>query len=168
MGLWRLRRDEVVTTNYSAWDPSGQYIAAVGDYDGHEVEILQYNGMEDYPTYIDSVDFGAGAYYVTWMDDGKHLIVGGENGTSDLVIYSFDGSSLTKIQEYDHGNFVSAIDVHDRFVAVGGDKDPDDLRVYAFNNGPIANYDVNITMNEDTEIMIDVLDNDLDPDDDDI
>ncbi|MFW3146777.1 MAG: Ig-like domain-containing protein [Thermoplasmatota archaeon] len=162
-----LRREYIPITNSSSFDPTGQYIATVGNYDGYELEVLRYNGMYNYPTLIASADFGEGARYVTWMDDGNHLIVGGKNGTNDLVIYSFDGSILTGLQEYDHGNHTNVIDIHERFVAVGGDKDPDDLRVYAFNIGPIAQND-SITLEEDTEIMISVLENDVDPDGDDI
>jgi hypothetical protein len=122
--------------------------------------------MDNIPTLVDSADFGVGAYSVEWSNDGKYLFVGGENGTSDLVIYSFDGAILVKIQDYDHGSDVRAIGVHDRFIAVGGNKNPDDLRVYAFNHDPIANDEPDIVIDEDTDIVIPVLENDMDQDGD--
>ena len=79
------------------WSPDGKYLA-IGTRVG--LYICLVNGTLPSP-FVATAPFGTNfvnfVNSMSWSPDGKYLAVGGNNGNSCLIIYRFNGTSLTQI-----------------------------------------------------------------------
>jgi len=85
-----------VTVNEVRWHPTSYYLAVCSDsLIGNELKIYErriYNGTL---VNIAGAEIGYNAMCCAWHKDGNYLVVGTQNPTAQLQLYSFSGSSLT-------------------------------------------------------------------------
>jgi hypothetical protein len=92
-------------------------------------------------TAVDTQDFGSGAYAVAWSPDGRYVVVAGNNDPNDVVVYEFDGLSLTPVPSctlnYGTAAYAVAWSPDGYSIAVGGDHSPT-VSVYWFNGSSLT------------------------------
>ena len=86
------------------------------------------------------MDHGVRANDVAMSADGQYLFVAGDNGPSDLSVYSFDGTTLAYVDSSDHGVSANAVAVSadGQYVFLGGINGTSDVAVYGFNGVGLA------------------------------
>lgn len=79
--------------------------------------------------------FGTFVNSVDWSSDGRYLAVAGINGATDLVVYSWNGSSLSLIVTLDFGTRANAVhwSPDGKYLAVGGENSSADLVVFSWD-----------------------------------
>ena len=79
-----------------AWSPDGRFVA-IGCDTGPQLRIYRFNGTSTFPNVVNAY-FGLIVNSISWSPDGKYLAVGGNNSSTPLIIYRFDGGvSLTQV-----------------------------------------------------------------------
>jgi len=109
------------------WSPDDRYLAVgVGDTVG-QLKVYSFSGIELSATLTEktgcSISYGTQVKSVSWSPDGQYLSAGGSNGTSDLAIYSFNGSTLSFKDSKNYGNSILSVNWRPdgNYLAVGGD-----------------------------------------------
>ena len=131
-----------------AWSPDGRFLAAggtnVGDANGM-IRIYRFNGISMSQVGSDTL-FGRLVNSISWSPDGRYLAVGGNNGTTPLIIYRFDGTSLTQVTAIRPAyNTIQVNSVawspDGKYLAVTGRQPPNNptyIQVYAFNGSQLS------------------------------
>ncbi|KKQ11687.1 MAG: hypothetical protein WCS92_00835 [Candidatus Babeliales bacterium] len=78
--------------------------------------------------------FGTEVRHVAWSQDGRFLIVSGNNSTQDISIYRFNGTSLTYQNgiDYTTQGYCTSLSYDGKFLATGGNDTSTDLKIYNF------------------------------------
>ncbi|QQR48899.1 WD40 repeat domain-containing protein [bacterium] len=134
--------------NSVAWHPSEQFLAAGGfpvSGSGDAVQVLKFNQGTSL-TLVASDTFGGtpntpGVQEVAWTSDGNYLLVVGTAGgasTTGIIMYSFDGSSLTTKDSVVLNNVLTgAIRPDDQFIAIGL-SNASTVRAYSWNGSTLG------------------------------
>lgn len=88
-----------------------------------------------FETSYEAVDHGFQAYSVAWSPDGRYLAVGGNNGSQDVIVYEWGGSSLTISHSKHHGSLAYSVEWSSdgKYLAVGGWNGLNDVIVYEWD-----------------------------------
>ena len=76
-----------------AWSPDSRFLASGGK---TYFRIYGFNSTISTPV-IAQQNFGLIVNSISWSPDGRYLAVGGNNGTTPLIVYRFDGTTLTQV-----------------------------------------------------------------------
>ena len=131
-----------------AWSPCKRYNAqAVSSPEVSTSELIVYDTQAN--TVVDSVGFGTQIINsIAWSPNSRFIVTGSEglDGTTELDVFEFDGSSLSFVTGEDFATqTIKAVDwsVDGTHIAVGaaGMADPDELYVYAFDGTDLSFID---------------------------
>ncbi len=93
-----------------------------------------------YLTIQTSADYGDCAYFLEWSPDGRYLAVAGDNGSQDLMVFGWDGSSLTPLATEDAASWFNdaSWSPDGKYLAVVGNNGTDDLIVYGWDGSSLT------------------------------
>lgn len=118
-----------------SWSPSGNHLAVGRNVLSAEINI--YSVFGDTLSEVDSIDIVPNRTVsfdaIDWSPDGNYFVVGvTDSANEELLIYYFDGLSLTLTLDADPGGAVQAVDWSDTgtYIAVGLSSGSERLRVY--------------------------------------
>ena len=85
--------------------------------------------------------FGNFVLGLSWSLDGRYLAVGGDNGTGDIGVYYFGGTSLSSVVFHNYGGGAYSVGWSPcgKYLAVGGTTpvSGDEIQVYRFNGSSL-------------------------------
>jgi WD40 repeat protein len=123
-----------------AWSPDGKFIATGSDQGLH---LYRFTGTA--LTNFLAQPFGILVNSIAWSPDGRYLAVGGNNGTTPLIVYSFNGTSLTPVTTANPGNNTIQVngvawtpDGKYLAMATRGQSSVGAVYVYAFNGASLS------------------------------
>ncbi len=120
------------------WHPDGNFLAVAGYYEPY-VGVYSWANST-----LSSQDLtgpaGGVSFSVAWSYNGNYLAVTGDASNSGLIVYSWDGASLTETASAYHGTAGNSVtwSHDDRYVCVGGDNGSDDIAVHAFDGSNLT------------------------------
>jgi len=128
-----------------AWSDDCSYLAA--EYGSSEVIVYNFDTVNSLLIPIDTAVHGNDVRSVDWCDTSSFLAIGGDpsggsgTNTTDIRVYSFDGSLLTQVATATHGQTVNSVAWCDgcNYLAIGGLRENEEpgtpsVRVYDFNS----------------------------------
>jgi WD40 repeat protein len=108
--LSSLRQDCIYEAICVAWHPTGNFIAVGGGANGKGLRVFAFDGTSLATDINLSKDFFS-MFTVDWSSDGRYLLVCGQasswGGNTAVVIYEFDGLTLTQKVRFDTGLYYS-------------------------------------------------------------
>ena len=121
-----------------AWHPSGNYLATGENITSQEIKLYSFSsetisaltGIDLSPNRNVSIDA------LDWDATGNYLIAGVASdfgSAAELLVFYFNGSTLTVTAQADIGPTVRAVDYTDSYIAVGLSGGSERLRIYKHN-----------------------------------
>ena len=94
-----------------SWSPDGTYLAYGSDVNasGQEVGVLYFDGSSLSAITTATFEYNENITSVDWSPDGKYLAVGAGVGTTEVGVFSFNGSILSLIDTFDHDARVNSV-----------------------------------------------------------
>lgn len=124
-----------------------QYLAIGGNTTTNIAKVFVYSFDGVNASSVDFKTFGSSsarvfAIHAASISGTTYIAAGGITElNTELCVYSFNGSSLTLIQGYDYGSYVSDVRWHgtNAWLAVAGNNGTSDVQVYSWNGSALSN-----------------------------
>jgi len=135
LGTQILKTGEDIVNGIS-WSQNGKYLA-VGEESGNIIKVFQFDGATI--NLLCSASYAGVIYSINWSPDGKYLAVGGNASAKIIVIYSFDGLTLTekpKCVLTSGSKATIKFSPDGNYLAIGGGQAPS-LVIYSFDGNSL-------------------------------
>ncbi len=123
-----------------SWSPDGRYLAIGAQKSAvNEIRIYAFDGTKFATNPISPTEINGSVQSIKWSPDGKYLVVGIYD-TKKIEIYSFDGVTLSLVDDMGGLDFVFSVGWHPsgKFIAVGTGGLSDKIFVYGFDGENIS------------------------------
>ena len=133
------------TINSITWSHNFNYLAIVGQNGtgGYELRILEFSCDALIEVTSAVLDSAVAFNSVSWSPNSEYLVVGTDDTTNEVLVYSFNGYTLTLVNSHDHGATIHSVDwsQNGKYIIAGGANGNEDYDVVLFNvmDYPTAN-----------------------------